>query len=495
MILLATNRIFYGKSNAHLIFVLLCLFSRALHASELMFDFNVELNYQKNKPINSFSFKPNKPIQFKLQAESDAVTADVIVATKSNSIWPNAEIDDAFFEHPYQVALFDVRNGEDSERLWSQTKIMYGFGLGVMGILVLMPEDVTKWESSDETYFEKWWNNVKAGPVWDRDQHWLNYLAHPYVGGAYYHVARKSGYRQWDSFLYSAFMSTFFWEYGIEAFAEIPSIQDLVVTPVAGWIVGEWMFETEQDIRLQGGTVLGSQTLGSFSLVLLDPVDAIGEGINKLMGHEVLRAGSGYLRVKQQDQGEGRIAEGQIQFQLRYQLALDTKGEHRRYVRGGRPIPKVVDPVGAGIIGFSAGIGHTHLDPYWQVSNNKLYTFSLGLYFSPQFSSVVSYSKADLTDLTTGRQKKRETYHLSGQYYFNAEQRFRPFVTVGFGESLWDKDNRSKYFQLHTGLGLYYKISPKWALQTDWRIYHSTRFNATDQTAGARFIYRFNKGE
>ncbi|WP_422121346.1 DUF3943 domain-containing protein [Photobacterium damselae] len=26
-------------------------------------------------------------------------------------------------------------------------------------------------------------------------------------------------------------MSTVYWEYGVEAFAEVPSIQDLVVTP------------------------------------------------------------------------------------------------------------------------------------------------------------------------------------------------------------------------------------------------------------------------
>jgi len=103
---------------------------------------------------------------------------------------------------------------------------------------------------------------VKGGPVWDRDTGMLNLVGHPYFGGVYYQVARKSGYRQWDSFLYATIMSTFYWEYGIEAFAEVPSIQDLVITPVLGWAYGEWAFNTEMDIREDGGDVWGSSILG-----------------------------------------------------------------------------------------------------------------------------------------------------------------------------------------------------------------------------------------
>ncbi|WP_203249645.1 MULTISPECIES: DUF3943 domain-containing protein [Cysteiniphilum] len=64
------------------------------------------------------------------------------------------------------------------------------------------------------------------------------YIGHPYAGAIYYMAARDSGFGEFESFLYSAFISTFFWEYGVEAFAEVPSIQDLIVTPVDGWLLG-----------------------------------------------------------------------------------------------------------------------------------------------------------------------------------------------------------------------------------------------------------------
>eukprot|EP00487_Bulimina_marginata_P012641 TRINITY_DN9036_c0_g1_i1.p1 TRINITY_DN9036_c0_g1~~TRINITY_DN9036_c0_g1_i1.p1 ORF type:complete len:117 (+),score=5.77 TRINITY_DN9036_c0_g1_i1:230-580(+) len=88
---------------------------------------------------------------------------------------------------------------KNSERLWSQTKSIFGYGLGVVGFIYLLPEDVSNWDKEGEV-FRKWGSNVTEGPVWDRDAPWINYIGHPYFGGVYYQVARKSGYRQWDSF-------------------------------------------------------------------------------------------------------------------------------------------------------------------------------------------------------------------------------------------------------------------------------------------------------
>lgn len=194
---------------------------------------------------------------------------------------------------PYRVSLFDPQSGEDKERLWSQTKLIVGLGFGVAGAISLLPEEISGWEGDgDSNLFGKWWDNVSEGPVWDKDDWWINYVGHPYFGGVYYQVARKSGYRQWDSFVYAALMSTFYWEYGLEAFAEVPSIQDLIVTPVVGSFYGEWAFQQEKRIRQRGGTVMGSKGLGSVSLFFLDPVDAIGSGVNHLFGKEVIKAGT-----------------------------------------------------------------------------------------------------------------------------------------------------------------------------------------------------------
>ena len=191
----------------------------------------------------------------------------------------------------YEVTLFKPCPGENGKRLWQQSKVIFVGGFGVMGVIALLPEEISKWDRSEigkGQLIEKWWDNVRAGPVWDNDKWYINYIGHPYFGGVYYQAARKSGYNQWNSFVYSALMSTFYWEYGIEAFAEVPSLQDLVVTPVGGWIYGEWAHHKEQEIRARGGTALGSKTWGNISLFLLDPLGSIDGWVRRKMNKKIV---------------------------------------------------------------------------------------------------------------------------------------------------------------------------------------------------------------
>ncbi len=171
-----------------------------------------------------------------------------------------------------------VSADEDWEYLKEQTYTILGLSVATVALMTLLPESITQWDDDDRSFSElgqKWVDNVKEGPVWDRDKHFLNYVMHPYFGGVYYTTARHSGYDEFDSFLYSAFLSTFFWEYGVEAFAEVPSWQDLFITPFFGSVVGELMFEAEQEIVATGGEVWGSESLGSVSLFFLNPVGHI----------------------------------------------------------------------------------------------------------------------------------------------------------------------------------------------------------------------------
>jgi hypothetical protein len=101
----------------------------------------------------------------------------------------------------------------------------------------------------------------------------------------------ESGFNQWNSFVYSALMSTFYWEYGMEALAEVPSIQDLVITPVGGWLDGEWAHNKEKEIIAAGGKVWGSETTGSIALFFLDPVDRIGVWVNRICKRRVVKTG------------------------------------------------------------------------------------------------------------------------------------------------------------------------------------------------------------
>jgi hypothetical protein len=178
----------------------------------------------------------------------------------------------------YTVTLFKTCKGENQKRLWRQSKIVGVGALGVAGVLLLLPEDISKWDKSnwgEGQLFSRWWENVRSGPVWDNDLPIVNYVGHPYFGSIYYQVARKSGYNQWNSVSYAALMSTFFWEYGVEAFAEIPSVQDLVVTPLGGWIWGEWAYHKEQELQANGGLAMGSKFWGNVAFFFLDPVGTI----------------------------------------------------------------------------------------------------------------------------------------------------------------------------------------------------------------------------
>lgn len=157
---------------------------------------------------------------------------------------------------------------KDWDYLMGQTYTILGLSVATVGMMTFLPESITNWTAEDRDFSNltsKWWDNVSEGPVWDKDDHFLNYVMHPYFGGVYYTAARHSGFNEFESFVYSFTMSTFFWEYGVESFAEVPSIQDIIVTPLFGAAVGEWMYLTEQSIVSNGGEVLGSETLGGVS--------------------------------------------------------------------------------------------------------------------------------------------------------------------------------------------------------------------------------------
>jgi hypothetical protein len=166
----------------------------------------------------------------------------------------------------------------DYRRLAYGTSMYAGFAVASFGILWALPESVSNWDKEqikEKGVFWKWKQNVKAGPAWDHDSWVLNYITHPYSGGVYFMTARSSGFTFLESFGYSAFMSTFFWEYGIEAFAEVPSTQDLIVTPVLGSLVGEGFFCAKKSILRHDRRVLKSRFLGYTSLLLMDPFNTL----------------------------------------------------------------------------------------------------------------------------------------------------------------------------------------------------------------------------
>ncbi|MDP3464537.1 MAG: DUF3943 domain-containing protein [Sulfuricurvum sp.] len=155
-----------------------------------------------------------------------------------------------------------------------------------VGFLTLLPESITSWnmeELQKQTLSERWFENVSSTPVWDNDNWIVNYIGHPVSGAFYYTMARNDGMSIGESAAFSALMSTFFWEYGYESFAETPSIQDLIFTPLLGSILGEGMIVLQGKLDQKGGVIFGSRTLGNISYFFLDPLGNIAHGMKGIL--------------------------------------------------------------------------------------------------------------------------------------------------------------------------------------------------------------------
>ena len=147
--------------------------------------------------------------------------------------------------------------------------------------MYVAPDSFSKWERHDQKdfRFKKWKKNV-SNPVWDKDDFYINYILHPYWGGTYYILGRERGLNRVSSFWFSFFLSSLF-EYGAEALFEPVSIQDMIVTPVAGALLGEYVFSPiRQWARADGELTWSDKVL----LIMTDPLGMINAGLNRFRG-------------------------------------------------------------------------------------------------------------------------------------------------------------------------------------------------------------------
>jgi len=107
------------------------------------------------------------------------------------------------------------------------------------GALYSSPETFSKWDPKKLHDFKLHYKEAfTMPPIIDHDYWYINYLGHPYQGAYTYNALRSQGANILQSSLFTVGHSTF-WEYVIEGSEERPSIQDLIVTPLGGIILGE----------------------------------------------------------------------------------------------------------------------------------------------------------------------------------------------------------------------------------------------------------------
>jgi hypothetical protein len=176
---------------------------------------------------------------------------------------------------PYSVTL----RQPDWHRMWINSAVLASAYVGTLLVLECLPEDATSWnraELRNQAPFKRWFKNVfKRGPEWDHDKFYFNYILHPYAGAAYFMGARSCGFNMWQSLLYCTCVSTIGWEFGIEAFMERPSIQDLFVTPLVGSAIGEGFYCVKRHLVQHGYRLLGSPVLGNVVAFICDPINEV----------------------------------------------------------------------------------------------------------------------------------------------------------------------------------------------------------------------------
>jgi hypothetical protein len=230
--LVSRNILFTGTSNRI-----------SLTHSVLNKSLDVQLYRRKQQPLTT-------KINFRYNALENAT--EIIPVINRNFKIPAINLHDSFLSKQSNTPLLRNHHAGIWKKVGRAELFIGGVELLGMGVLILMPKEVTKWPPN---WAEDAWITIKESfsnaPVWDKDDWQLNYIGHPVAGSYYYNALRSQNASTFHSFLFCTAQS-FIWEYVIEGMAESPSAQDLIVTPIAGLILGESTHQLTMTMRRNG---------------------------------------------------------------------------------------------------------------------------------------------------------------------------------------------------------------------------------------------------
>lgn len=112
-------------------------------------------------------------------------------------------------------------------------------------------------------------------PVWDRDSFSWNYVVHPAMGSFSY-LSYRNKRAHWAEAFAGAAVNSAIYEYIIAGGTQQPSINDLIVTPVLGSLLGEGIYQLKK--RLLRDHHLNF--IEKVAITLSDPFEVIYYGFN-----------------------------------------------------------------------------------------------------------------------------------------------------------------------------------------------------------------------
>ena len=120
--------------------------------------------------------------------------------------------------------------------LMESAGILAGFNIGAR----LMGKEYAK------ITFSSVYDNIRSDWVWDEDAFSTNQFGHPFQGTLYYQTARSNGFGILGSAIVT-FADSFVWELAMET--EKPSLNDQIITPAAGVLLGEALHRWSRAVR------------------------------------------------------------------------------------------------------------------------------------------------------------------------------------------------------------------------------------------------------
>ncbi len=226
-----------------------------------------------------------------------------------------ADLDPRILAHP---GLWSRPATPDYDGIRTDTYYFLGYQFFILGILYVLPESVSGWsdEQKEDTTVSTWWENVR-NPAWDKDEHYINYILHPYWGGAYYVRATERGFEPWEAFWYSVLLSTLF-EFGAEAIFEQPSVQDLFVTPIVGAAWGHYMVKWHDATKARVLRTGQLRWRDRAVFVATDPLGASNRLVYRVLGRDTKIRVQPYLAHTRSEAPAGRAPAWGMRLQLRW---------------------------------------------------------------------------------------------------------------------------------------------------------------------------------